>query len=34
MTCAVALSKIDGLQVTNSAGAVVLTSYGDTIPPS
>jgi predicted anti-sigma-YlaC factor YlaD len=34
MTCAVALNKIDGLQVTNSAGAVVLTSYGDTIPPS
>lgn len=26
MTCAVALSKIDGLRVTNSAGAVVLTS--------
>jgi predicted anti-sigma-YlaC factor YlaD len=34
MTCAVALSKIDGLQVTNSAGAVVLSSYGDTTPPS
>jgi predicted anti-sigma-YlaC factor YlaD len=34
MTCAVALSKIDGLQVTNSAGAVVLTSWNDTTPPS
>lgn len=30
MTCAVAMSKIDGLRVTNSAGAIVLTSVATT----
>lgn len=34
MTCAVALSKIDGVQVTNSAGTVVLSSWTNTSPPN
>jgi hypothetical protein len=29
MACAVALNEIDGLRVTNSSGAIVLSSYGD-----
>jgi hypothetical protein len=31
MSCAVPLSRITGLRVLNSAGTVVLTSYGDTL---
>ena len=31
MSCAVPLAKITGLRVLNSAGTVVLTSYGDSL---
>jgi predicted anti-sigma-YlaC factor YlaD len=33
MSCAVALNKITGLRVLNNSGAVVLTSYDDTLRP-
>ena len=32
MSCAVPLDKITGLRVLNSAGTIVLSSYGDTLP--